>query len=50
MNDSSYDSQKNLTQRIKNGYRIGTQIAYNVTPKLTLWGGAAIEATQWKYP
>ncbi|EMN4130621.1 OmpG family monomeric porin [Providencia stuartii] len=50
LNDSSYDSQKNLTQRIKNGYRIGTQIAYNVTPKLTLWGGAAIEATQWKYP
>lgn len=50
INESGYDARKNLTQKVKNGYRIGTQIAYNLTPKLTLWGGAAIEPSQWKYP
>lgn len=50
LNESSYDQRKHLTQKVKNGYRIGTQVAHKLTPKLTLWGGAAIEPTQWKYP
>lgn len=38
LNESSYDQRKHLTQKVKNGYRIGTQVAYKLTPKLTLWG------------
>lgn len=50
INESGYDARRNLTQQLRNGYRVGTQIAYSLTPRLILWGGAAIEPTQWKYP
>lgn len=50
INDSEDNIRRNLTHQLKNGYRVGTQIAYNLTPRLILWGGAAIEPTQWKYP
>nr|ELR5114059.1 OmpG family monomeric porin [Providencia stuartii] len=50
LNESGYTARTNLTQKVKNGYRVGTQLAYNLTPKLIFWGGAAIEPTQWKYP
>ncbi|WP_272520390.1 OmpG family monomeric porin [Providencia sp. PROV223] len=50
LNEHNYDSNKRTTQKVKDGYRVGTQVFYNLTPKLTLWGGFAVEPSTWENP
>lgn len=50
INDNEYNNRGHLTQQLRSGYRLGTQVEYKVTPKLALWGGVAYEPTKWKYP
>lgn len=50
LNEHNYDSNQRTTQKVKDGYRVGTQVFYNLTPKLTLWGGFAVEPSTWENP
>ena len=50
LNEHNYDSNQHTTQKVKDGYRVGTQVFYNLTPKLTLWGGFAVEPSTWENP
>ncbi|WP_042846684.1 OmpG family monomeric porin [Providencia rettgeri] len=49
LSEHTYDENHYLTQKAKNGFRIGADVEYHVTPSLTLWGGAAYEPTTWQY-
>lgn len=49
LSEHAYNSAQVLTQKIKKGYRLGAKIEYNITPKLILWSGFAIEPTNWQY-
>ncbi|WP_163464271.1 OmpG family monomeric porin, partial [Escherichia coli] len=33
LNEHNYDSNQRTTQKVKDGYRVGTQVFYNLTPK-----------------
>ncbi|MCW2257157.1 outer membrane protein G [Providencia alcalifaciens] len=47
LHEHTYDAKQRTTQKVKDGYRVGTQVFYNLTPKVTLWGGLAIEQSTW---
>lgn len=49
LNEHNYDDHQRTTQKVKEGYRAGTQVFYNLTPKVTLWGGFAVEPTTWEH-
>ena len=49
LNQRTYND-KQLIQKIKSGYRIGSEITYRFTPKLTFWGSLALEPTTWMNP
>ncbi len=48
--EDTYDKHFYLVQKINNGFRLGTNIEYQATPSLTLWGGVAYEPSTWKNP
>lgn len=50
LREDTYDENFYLVQKINNGFRLGTNIEYQATPSLTLWGGVAYEPSTWKYP
>lgn len=50
LKEHTYDTNQRTTQKVKDGYRVGTQVFYNLTPKVTLWGGLAIEPSTWDKP
>ncbi|WP_369309181.1 autotransporter outer membrane beta-barrel domain-containing protein [Providencia rettgeri] len=50
LQDETYDKNFYLVQKINNGFRLGTNVEYQATPSLTLWGGIAYEPSTWKNP
>ncbi|GAB1440138.1 monomeric porin OmpG [Providencia sp.] len=49
LSEHTYDENSYLTQKVNNGFRVGTNVEYQVTPSLALWGGIAYEPTSWNY-
>lgn len=50
LQENTYDENQYLTQKIKNGFRLGSVVEYQATPSLTLWGELAYEPSTWKHP
>jgi outer membrane protein G len=50
LSERNYDSNNlnYVNQRTTSGLRVGSEVNYNLTPKLTLWTGFAAEQTRWE--
>ncbi|MGG4610068.1 OmpG family monomeric porin [Providencia sp. Me31A] len=49
LGEHAYDKNGYLTQKVNNGFRVGADVQYQITPSLALWGGVAYEPTTWNY-